>query len=305
MKILYAFGFLLYIFITQATASDFRQIQLTDFETNNIMDLSNFDKSKPTYIKMWATWCKPCMQQMPHFQSINEKYSDKINIFAINININEDNKYIKDVIAKFGLTMPILLDNEGQLGVALGLIGTPLSVLINTDDDIVYKTHESDEILDTFIDKLAQGQKLKSESSDLLTAEQTKSIIEPWEKGEHILFFSATWCDWYLKDTRPDMANDCKNIQSNINELQDQSQNIAWHGFVNHLWTDKKALLDFTKLYNIQLPFDIDVGGVLFNHFNIRKIPTIIKIENGKVTKRMTADEIKERLQAHNAVKFD
>jgi hypothetical protein len=56
-------------------------------------------------------------------------------------------------------------------------------VLINTDEDIVYTTHESDKILDTFIDKLAQGKKLKSESSDLLTDQQKKSIIESLEKG--------------------------------------------------------------------------------------------------------------------------
>ncbi|MGK0305500.1 MAG: thiol-disulfide isomerase/thioredoxin [Gammaproteobacteria bacterium] len=59
------------------------------------------------------------MQQMPYFQRMNEKYGDKINILAININLNEDNKYIKDVIAKFALTMPILLDNKGQLRLLL------------------------------------------------------------------------------------------------------------------------------------------------------------------------------------------
>jgi len=292
MKICWAFGFILYFFITLAAANDFKHIPLTDFRTGNSVTLSNFDQSKPTYIKMWATWCKPCMQQMPHFQSINEKYGDKINILAVNININEDNQYIQDVIQKFGLTMPVLLDNEGQLGVALGLVGTPFSVLINTDDNIVYTTHESDQILDTFIDKLAQGQKLKNEGSDLLNDQQKKNIIEPWLKGDHILFFSATWCDWYLKDSRPDMANHCKNIQSNINKIHEKSNNIAWHGFVNHLWTDKKTLADFIKLYDIQLPFDIDLGGVLFNHFNIRKIPTIIKIEKGKITKRITGDDI-------------
>lgn len=292
MKTLLAIGLLFCALISPAIASDFKQIQLTDFANNNAIDLHNFEKSKPTYIKFWATWCQPCMQQMPHFQSINEKYSDKINILAINININEDSQYIKNVISKFALTMPILLDNEGQLAVALGLVGTPFSVLINTDDDIVYTTHESDKILDTFLDKLAQGQKLKSANAELLTKQKRNEIIAPWNKGEHLLFFSATWCDWYLEDSRPEMAKECKNIQSNINALHDQSKNLPWHGFVNHLWTDQKALLDFTDLYNIQIPFDIDAGGVLFNHFNIRKIPTMIKIENGNETNRWVGEEI-------------
>lgn len=292
MKSLFSLGLIVYMFTALASASDFKQIQLTDFRTNTLMDLSKIDKSKPTYIKLWATWCKPCIEQMPHFQSINEKYGDKINIFAINININENNKYIEDVIAKFGLTMPVLLDNKGQLAVELGLVGTPFSVLINTDNNIIYTTHKSDNILDTFIDKLAKGQKFEHKSNNQLTAEDKKNIIMPWTKGEHILFFSATWCDWYLKDSRPDMASHCNKIQANINNLQKESNNLVWHGFVSHLWTDKKALKDFIKLYNIKLPLEIDVGGVLFNHFNIREMPTVIKIENGSVIKKFTGDEI-------------
>lgn len=292
MKNSFSLGLLLFIFLTSANAGDFKNIQLTDFNSNTLMNLSNLDQSKPTYIKMWATWCKPCIEQMPHFQSIYEKYNDKINIIAVNININESNKYIENVITKFGLTMPVLLDNEGQLAVELGLVGTPFSVLINTDNNIVYTTHESNKVFDNFIDKLSKGYKLESKRSATLNAIEQANIIEPWKKGEHILFFSATWCDWYLKDSRPEMAANCENIQSTINQLSQQSKGIAWHGFVNHLWTDKKALLDFIELYKIDLPFGIDVGGVLFNHFNIREIPTVIKIIDGKVIKKVSGEEI-------------
>jgi len=278
--------------LTTVHASDFKQIELTDFRSNKTVTLSKFDETKPTYIKLWATWCKPCMEQMPHFQRLQEKYADQINILAVNININENVKYIDDVIAKNGLTMPVLLDKEGRLSESLGLVGTPFSVLINTDNKIVYTTHESDTVLDTFVNKLANGSKLASESSTAITAEEKKNIINPWLKGSHTLFFTATWCDWYLKESRPEMAKSCEDIQSNITKLYDKSK--GWHGFVNHLWTDKKALTDFTALYNINFPFNIDTNGVLFTHFNIRSIPTIIRIEDGKVIETTTSDEIKQ-----------
>ena len=280
------------LFSSTAFASDLDNITLTDFSSNKVINLSNFDNTKPTYIKLWATWCQPCMEQMPHFQRINEKYSDKVNILAVNININENTKFIDDVIAKFGLTMPVLLDNEGKLSEALGLVGTPFSVLINTNHQIVYTTHDSNNILDSFIDRLAKGEKLTSEGGKALTAKEKKNIILPWQKGNHTLFFTATWCDWYLKDSRPEMANACEKIQSNISQFYEQSENKQWHGFVNHLWTDQKALSDFITLYDISLPVDIDNGGVLFTHFNIRSIPTIIKNNNGQVIERLTGDEI-------------
>lgn len=294
MKVLFYFMALQIALLSPVMASEFKKIELIDFRSNKAVNLSIFDETKPTYIKLWATWCKPCMEQMPHFQRIQEKYSDRINILAVNININENMKYIDDVINQNELTMPVLLDKDGKLSEALGLVGTPFSVLINTDNNIVYTTHESDTVLDTFVDKLANGSKLASESSKIITVEEKKNIIKPWLEGNHTLFFTATWCDWYLKDSRPEMASKCKEAQSNITQLYDKSEAKEWHGFVNHLWTDKKTLTDFTQLYDISFPFDIDTNGVLFTYFNIRSIPTIIKIEDGQVIKRITGDEIKK-----------
>lgn len=286
--------FYLFIFITPFTYGKADNVNNIALETlsGEITTLSKLAEGKPMYIKFWATWCQPCMEQMPHFQRLQQKYSDKIKILAVNININENRQYIFDVITKNGLTMPVLLDKEGKLSEALGLVGTPFSVLINTDNNIVYTTHESNEVLDTFVDKLANGSKLASKSSKNITAEEKKNILNPWLKGTHTLFFTATWCDWYLKDSRPQMANSCEAVQSAISKIQTHSDVKQWHGFVNHLWTDNKALTDFTQLYNITFPFDIDTHGVLFSHFNIRSIPTLIKIENGKVIKKLSGNEI-------------
>jgi thiol-disulfide isomerase/thioredoxin len=229
MKAFFSVIALQFILLTPVIASEFKQIELTDFKTSEAVYISEFDENKPTYIKLWATWCKPCMEQMPHFQSLQEEYGDKINIFAVNININEGMKYIKDVVTKNGLTMPVLLDKEGKLSEVLGLVGTPYSVLINTDNDIVYTTHESGTVLDSFIDKLASGSKLASESGKTITAEERTSIIEPWTEGNHTLFFTATWCDWYLKDSRPEMAKNCEKNQSNIDKLYGKSEKkMAW-----------------------------------------------------------------------------
>ncbi|GAA0813190.1 hypothetical protein GCM10009111_08210 [Colwellia asteriadis] len=296
MKALLSLIMLVFTLVPMAFADDLNDIPLTDFKSNKAISLAEFDKSKPTYLKLWATWCQPCMAQMPHFQKLHETYGEKINIIAVNININEEMKYIDDVITKFGLTMPVLLDNEGQLSEALGLVGTPFSVLINTNNDVVYTTHESDELLDTFIAKLAKGETLASKSDDMLSEQAKQKIIAPWQTGNHTLFFTATWCDWYLKDSRPKMANDCKDIQSAITKKFQQSGDKSWHGFVNHLWTDDKALTDFITLYQLGFPFNIDNNGVLFTHFNIRNIPTIIHIENGKVVEKITGDEIKQLL---------
>ena len=162
MKSATSFIILCLFFLTNVSANDIDEIELIDFKTKQVITLSKFDKTKSSYIKLWATWCKPCMEQMPHFQNLQEEYGDKINIIAVNININETMGYISDVILENSLSMPVLLDKEGKLSEALGLVGTPYSVLINTDNKIVYTTHESNNVLDTFVAKLANGEKLAS-----------------------------------------------------------------------------------------------------------------------------------------------
>lgn len=279
---------LLLCWSVQAQQLDYREVQLGQLDSTQTITLGSLDSDKPTYIKFWATWCQPCMQQMPHFEELQQKFKGKVDFVAVNININEEREKINEVIARFGLSMPVLLDNEGQLGVELGLVGTPYSVLLNSEGEVVYTTHESDANLDRFLSMLAKGSQLSSATTDAIDGERMQALLAPWQKGEHLLFFTATWCDWYLLDSRPAMAQQCKQVQDGLNGLQQRLPNTPWHGFVNHLWTDEQALAEFNQLYHMQVPFSIDTAGALFTEFNIRSIPMLIRVKDGKVTARIS-----------------
>lgn len=293
---------LLQAYSVAAQQINYRDIQLNQFPELTPVTVRNIANDKPTYLKLWATWCKPCMEQMPHFAELHQKYGEQVNFVAVNININENHKAISDVIKQFSLKMPVLLDNEGQLGVALGLVGTPYSVLTNAQGGVVYTSHESDKNLDRLISMLAQGQNLPASKVEVVSAAEKQQILKPWLQGEHLLFFTATWCDWYLADTRPNMALACKQAQTDLNKLAAQLPKQSWHGIVNHLWTDDKALNDFNQLYQMNVKFSIDTAGVLFNEYKISSIPTLLKIKDGKVVTKITdfsnQDEVIKQLIA-------
>ena len=71
-------------------------------------------------ISFFATWCKPCMKELPHLQNLYEKYSnEKIKFFMIDI--TEATRTVKGLeespkagpfLEKKGVTMPILYDRE-------------------------------------------------------------------------------------------------------------------------------------------------------------------------------------------------
>ncbi|MCS4305715.1 thiol-disulfide isomerase/thioredoxin [Rheinheimera pacifica] len=266
----------------------YQQVNLTSFPALTPTSLASLDTDKPLYVKMWASWCKPCMEQMPHFQALYQQYGDKVNFVAVNIDINESSEEIAAVISRFKLSMPVWLDVEGKLAVALGLVGTPYSVLINSNGAQVYSSHESDAVLDGFLQRLAKGQQLPAANTSVITAAAQQQLLQPYLTGEHTLFFTATWCDWYLADSRPEMSKACSDAQKGLNQLAAKLPGPPLKVIVNHLWTDDKAVAEFKDKYQLNLPISIDEHGVLFRQFNVRSLPVLLQIKDGKVLTTVT-----------------
>ena len=72
-------------------------ITLTSGET---VTLQQFKGNKPLYLKFWASYCRDCLQQMPHLQKLHQKYGDRIQIVAVNLGVNEDAKSVESVQKK-------------------------------------------------------------------------------------------------------------------------------------------------------------------------------------------------------------
>ncbi|MED5526906.1 MAG: redoxin family protein [Pseudomonadota bacterium] len=281
-----------------AQTADYQHIALQRFPDLATVNLDSLPKGKPLYLKFWASWCKPCMAQMPHFEHAYQQYHDRINVLALDININERKAAIQRVIQRFGLTVPVWLDQDGALGVALGLVGTPYHVLIDAKGQVVYTSHEADAELDRHLALLADGKASPAADTGALSASQSQALLKPWLHGRHLLFFTATWCDWYLADTRPAMSQRCIKVQKGLAALHQKLAGQPWQGFVNHLWTTQDDVSKFEQQYQMPIPFAIDTQGVLFNHFAIRELPTLLLLEDGKVKARITDFDSPEAIAA-------
>ncbi len=66
----------------------------TDFELNEL------SKNNFSVIKLWATWCSPCIASMPEFQDLKNQYSSHKNIRFFTVSIDDSYEYWKKMIAE-------------------------------------------------------------------------------------------------------------------------------------------------------------------------------------------------------------
>ena len=298
MKQLITTMFLLSMLLKVAHASSVDQeilaLPITTL-TGETISLGQYKNDRPVYLKFWATWCQPCRRQMPHFQHTQEKYGKKIKIIAINLGINDSIKLVKETKNEFGLTMPIAIDTSGKLAQAFNLVGTPYHVLIDKNGAIVHKGFKASKELDKKIQLLTA--KKPSDLPDISVPSDSNTPIEIKSNAHKItaLFFTATWCDWYLKDSRPAMSKNCIAAQHIINTLYQKFPEYNWVGITSRLWTGEKELNKYKKKYNIIHPIAIDTSNDAFFTYKVKKFPTLILIKNGKELTRIVEFDNQEK----------
>jgi thiol-disulfide isomerase/thioredoxin len=110
----------------------------------NLEDLSGQRHTLDNYrgevilVNFWATWCPPCLIEMPSMQRLQEKLAGKpFRILAVNVKESEGTiwKFHKLIKAKF----PLLLDRDGQASEDWQVVVYPSSYLVDTRGQIRYQ----------------------------------------------------------------------------------------------------------------------------------------------------------------------
>ena len=104
------------------------EVSLKDLQGQDV-SLSDF-RGKVVLLNFWATWCKPCKEEMPAIQASYDKLGDK-GFVVLAINELEDTERVADYIRKYNHTFPVLMDRKNQVANKYGVVGLPASFLID------------------------------------------------------------------------------------------------------------------------------------------------------------------------------
>lgn len=91
-------------------------------------------KGKWVLVNFWATWCPPCLAEIPDLESL---YGDgKLSVVGIAVNYNTRQEVL-DFAKKEGITYPVVLGNEDTASLFGGLDSLPTSFLYSPEGKLV------------------------------------------------------------------------------------------------------------------------------------------------------------------------
>ncbi|MDH5602057.1 MAG: redoxin domain-containing protein [Gammaproteobacteria bacterium] len=99
--------------------------------------IKNSYKGQVTVINFWATWCPPCVEEIPSLNRLKEKMSG-LPFELISINYAEDKKTILEFMKKVQVDFPVLLDQDGEFAQKWNVITYPSTFVIDKKGDIKY-----------------------------------------------------------------------------------------------------------------------------------------------------------------------
>jgi len=110
-------------------------IKLKDID-GNIVSKDDF-AGQVTIINFWATWCPPCIEEIPSLNRLNKKLSGS-SFELISINYAEDNKTIAEFMKSVNVEFPVLLDKNGEFAKQWNVISYPSTFIIDSKGVIQY-----------------------------------------------------------------------------------------------------------------------------------------------------------------------
>lgn len=83
---------------TKDTTSDSGQIIAVTTDYNELFSMFTKEDDQLYVINYWATWCQPCVEELPHFMEVNEEFSTHENFKMILVSLDKADELESDVL---------------------------------------------------------------------------------------------------------------------------------------------------------------------------------------------------------------
>jgi len=89
-------------------------------------------RGKVVFLNFWATWCKPCREEMPSMEVLHKNFAkDGLVVLAVSIDRVTTTKDIPPFIKSMNLSFPVLIDSWGRTDMPYKRMGVPETFIID------------------------------------------------------------------------------------------------------------------------------------------------------------------------------
>ncbi len=118
--------------VEAAQAPDAAITRIGSGEATSIAALSG---NRPLYLNFWASWCPPCVGEMPSIDAMYRKYGEQMNFACVSVDSSEADA--KAFHEKAGLSVPLYYGDEAAICQAYDIQAIPVSILVAPGGGII------------------------------------------------------------------------------------------------------------------------------------------------------------------------
>ncbi len=91
-------------------------------------------RGTPLVINFFASWCTPCVAEMPAFESVHQERGDQVSF--VGVNLRDPVGDARALVAQTGVTYDVLVDPEGDVATTLGVVVMPSTLFVSPEGKV-------------------------------------------------------------------------------------------------------------------------------------------------------------------------
>jgi len=118
-------------------ATKMPSFELEDVITGTSIASSTF-KGKSLFVTFWATWCPPCVQEIPSLIKLQNEYSDN-GFSVVAISVDQEKRVVQKMVDRKEINYPVMMADKSVTRDFGGVYGIPTSFLVSKKGTVVKK----------------------------------------------------------------------------------------------------------------------------------------------------------------------